>query len=337
MQNETSFLTLLPGYIISRSDIAARRDLDAKQRHSSWLDGVGEMLFIDAERAFVIPAQELAYVSAEQIRASRLPRLVKIVASEDAGVACTFSAHVGTSWLKTFAKISVPKDSVIERHFVKAFAPTHQGAVVGYHTMRMNDGQLSWRSFEQVNGQQLRDLDFVSYEGKVHFAATTMMNDKSSLFVREAGIKALKDNQAVNASWTPAAFAEGHQLSNVRGVLKDGARLYTFLDTEHGTLCQAQPTDKAPKVIKKGIKGVINHVSGSMMDKTFVGTIVTEDKIIRIGKDEHVVAELSQHPELARLVRDSKWVNGIVARSGVVYLTSATNPLASLVTAQLSR
>lgn len=339
-QNDMSFLSLLPGYIVSRTDVASRCDLDLKQRHGSWFDGVGEMLVVDAERAFVIPARELSYVAPEQIRATRLPRLVKLVASEDAGVMCTLSGHVSSSWLTTFANVSVPKNVDTDRHFVKAFAPTHQGAIVGYHALRSNDGELSWRAFEQINGQQIRDLDFLSFEGKVHFVATTFdaASNKPACYARECGIKALKDNQPIHAIWSAVAFGEGHHVTALRGMLKDGARAYTFLDMTQGALFQAQASDKQPKVLKKSIKGVLSNVSGAMGGKTLC-TVVTDDKVMNIGKDEQVVCDLTlpQHSELAGFIRDSKWVSGIVGRDGVAYLPSVTNALGSVRSAQLER
>jgi hypothetical protein len=299
------------------------------------------MLFIDAEHAFVIPAHELSYLSSEQIRAARLPRLVKLVVSEDAGVTCTLTGHINRSWIKTLAKLNVPRDTETERHFVKCFAPTHQGAVVGYHALITQDHQLNVRSFEQVHGQQLRDIDFISHEGKVHFAATTFSpnSDKTSCFVREDSVKALRDNQTPNTDWSLASWGEGHQMVNLRGMLKDGVRVYSFLDCEEGTLCQVSANDKQAKVIKKGIKGVLNNVTGATTDRQLLCTIVTDDKIINMTKNEQVAGDLSQpqHAELMRLVRDSKWVTGIVGRSNVAYVSSLTNPLSSLITSQLKR
>jgi len=341
MQNFSQLnINNLPGYFVTRAHLAERRDTDRRLQQGSWLDNVGEMLFIDQETAFVIPAAELSYVTAEQIRATRLPRLAKLVVSEDAGVNLTLTGHINPSWFKTFSKMTVPQGVETERHFVKCFAPTHEGAIVAYHALRTNDGQISWRCIDQVNGQQVTDVDFLSYEGKIHFTATTLprMNERAACYIRECGVKALKDNQTVDATWTPAQFTEGHNIANLRGSLQNGQRVYTWLDLDQNALCQAQATDKQPKVLRKNVRGLLTNVTGAT--NSLQCTIVADDKVIFFnGKDEQIACDLTQpqNQELGRFVRNSKWVNGIVGRNGVAYFSAGMNPLSQMITTQLRR
>jgi len=340
-QNPLALNLNLPGYILSRAQLAERRDFDAQNRKGSWLDDVGEIFFLDAERAFVVPAQELSYVATEQLRNLPWPRLTKLVQSEDAGVLCTVTGHINQSWLSTFSKIALPLNIETERHMVKAFAPGYEGPVVAYHGLRTNDGELSWRLFEHAQGHALCDIDFVAYEGKACFAATTWATPStpmSTVWVRECAIKALKDRQSVDATWTMAPWADSHNVSQLRGFLKDGQRYYSFFSVDQGNLLMAAPADKAAKVIRKNVKGLLNHVTGASTDRQNIATVITtDDKIIAIGKEETTLADLTQptYQDLGRWVRQYKRPVGVIGKNGTLFMRAFNNPLCNVIVSKL--
>lgn len=324
-------LANIPGSsLITRASFANKRSIDREACKGSFLDEVGEMLFVndDADQALIIPASELKYLRTSQITELGLSRLTKLVVSQDGGVLCTATGPVNEKWLRTFSKLTPFKGG--DTHFVKCFAPSYEGPITGYHAIRADNRQkMNFKEFTQIDGRKLIGLDFVSYEGKANLAATlesNHQNPKTMVFVREADIESLKNGAGINSQWKPAPWVGDRNVSNLRGFIKDGVLTYSFLDTTTGHFLAAGATDKDAKIVKKDVRGVLSTVSGVQIDPSHMAMVVTDKQILAIGQKDTVIADLSDpaYAEIASMLRGGKNLYGIYGRQSV-YASSVGN------------
>ncbi|MBI5421953.1 hypothetical protein HZA44_02365 [Candidatus Peregrinibacteria bacterium] len=315
---------------ITRAAFANKRSIDREACKGSYLDEVGEMLFVkdNSDQAVIIPASELKYLRSSQISDLGLSRLTKLVVSEDGGVLCTATGPVPEEWLRTFSKLTPFKGG--DTHFVKCFAPSYEGPITGYHAIRADNRQkMNFKEFTQIDGRKMLGLDFVSHEGKAMLAATLKgnhQNPKTTVFTREADIQSLKDGTSVNSQWKPAPWVGDRNISSLRGFIKDGVLMYSFLDTTTGDFLSAGATDKGAKVVMKDVKGVLTTVSGVQNDPNHMATVITNKQIVAIGQKDTVIADLSDpaYAEIAQLVRGGKNLTGIYGRQSL-YASSVGN------------
>lgn len=316
---------------ITRADFAKKRSIDREACKGSFLDDVGEMLFVkdDPDQAVIIPASDLKYLRPSEISDLGLSRLTKLVVSEDGGVLCTATGPVSEGWLRTFSKLTPFKGG--DSHFTKCFAPSYEGLIKGYHAIRGENRQkMNFKEFSQINGRKLTGLDFVSHEGKAMLAAILDGNSaqKPTVFVREAPIQALMDGASANTQWKPAPWVGDYSVGYLRGYLKDGALTYSIHDTTTGNFLVAGATDKGAKVVMKDVKGVLNTVSGVQNDPNHMANVVTDKAIIAIGQKDTVIMDLSDpaYAEIANLVRGGNNLHGICGKKEV-YASSNTGHL----------
>lgn len=316
----------IPGYIMSRVDFAKKRAFDMKCSTEYFLDNLGEIIFLDDDKAFVINAKDLKYLSPTQMgQLNNIgSRLTKLVATKDT-VLCTASGHIDEAWLRTLSKFN-PFVGADSEYLVKGFAPNYEGTIVGYHMARIADpkkDRLNLKTFTKINRCQIIGLDLVEFEGKVIQAATTLadfQNPKSQVFFREAPIEALKDEASIHSEWKPAPWNGDYNVSNLRGTVQNKKVMYTFLDQNTRTLMVASLTDKSAKVLQEGVKGMLNIVSGAQIDEAHMATVITHKEIIAIGdKKNTIVGDLTSpaYGELARQIRKGKTLHGIYGKENV--------------------
>lgn len=316
----------IPGYIMSRIDFAKKRAFDMRCSTEYFLDNLGEIIFLDDDKAFVISAKDLKYLSPTQMGQLNNfgSRLTKLVATKDT-VLCTASGHIDEAWLRTLSKFS-PFIGADSEYLVKGFAPNYEGSLVGYHMARITDSKkdrLNFKTFTKINNRQIIGLDLVEFEGKVIQAAITQAdfrNPKSQVFVREAPIEALQNETSIHSEWKPASWNGGYNVSNLRGTVQNGKVMYTFLDQDTRTLMAASLTDKSAKVLQEGVKGILDIVSGAQIDSAHMATVITNKEIIAIGdKKNTVIGSLASpaYDELARQIRKGKTLHGIYGKENV--------------------
>lgn len=319
MQNRANTLnpktTVIPGDLVgepmSRKQFAIRRNMDRQNRDASFLDKLGELIITDDENLYAVPADKLGDEKVQAILADlSLTRIKKIVVSTEAGVLCTATGHVPETWLRTISKIALPKSAESDRHFVKAFAPSYVGPVIGFHSVRMPDNDLNTRTIRQVHGLDLAEVDFVGYEGKAYFGLATVPThfQKGTIFTREAPISALREMKSVNNPWTPSPWAKDINVQGLRGFVRDGKLCYTFLDTEKNAIYLATPHNgKVTQASKAKAYGLFTLVSGVPVVKNHLATIVTPKGIVAVcdNADDKVIDDFSgANQEIGAFMRE---------------------------------
>lgn len=321
LQSLVAVLVGIPGIFKTREQFAEMRSNDQKYKQGSFLDNLGEIIFVDANHVLVIPASELKSASLEQLNELG-SRLTRLVATKD-GVLCTATGSIPEPWLHTFSKFTPFQDGDTSEHFVKRFSPNYEGPIMGYHVVRTGDRQLNTKVFTSINSRPIVGLDLVQYEGKVNLAAVTQAdfrNPKSQVFLREATISALKDKTSIHSQWKPAPWNGDYDVSSLRGTVQNGKVMYAFLNQNTRTLMAASLTDKSAKTLQEGVKGMLDIVSGAQIDSAHMATVITNKEIVAIGdKKNTVIADLSSpaFDELARQIRKGKTLRGIYGKENV--------------------
>jgi hypothetical protein len=321
----------LPGYILTRAQVAYRRDADPR-----WFDTVGKLIILDAETCIVVPAGEMKYCDDR----AKMPghQLTRLVVSQDGGIFLGFTGQVPNPWIRTLSKISFPIDADTrnDQHFMKAFGLVDDGPVMGYHVFRTGSG-LRQQEIDSVNGHPIADIDFVAVKGQVHLVATTLPTlamPKRQCFTVKASYEDLLQKKPFQLDWNNTPWTEGYNVTGLRGTIKNEEVTYTFLDQDTGTLYNARYNDKTPKVLEKGVKGILITVTGAKVADGHDTTVVTDDKIIALGtgtdKFRQTIADFNKNPalyDMSRNLRQARMINGILGDREIFFRNPET-PLA---------